>query len=169
MNIPHICVGELLKNLAKELYGLASRDEIKNLHIEEILVLHKEVKTQIQKVIELKRLIVLNDHLTPLSQGRKKIKLPNSYITTYSIKAIFVLTSPVNLIIERINKDRIRRTRLILSEAEIINNSDELWLIASQLAKKSNIPIYKIENIEIQDTVRKISQYLQELGVEFYE
>ncbi len=71
--------------------------------------------------------------------------------------------------IRRITQNYPRRTQLKFNEKEVIENLNELWLLASQLAEKSNIPLYKIENIEIRDTVRIISQYLQEHGVEFNE
>lgn len=167
LNIPHICVGKLLEKLAKERYGLDSRDEIKNIPLDKILLLHGEGKKQILKLIKLNRFVVLDDHLAPLSQGGKKIKLLDDYITTYSIKAVFFLTSPSNLIRERINNDKIKRKRHKFSKKKIVNNSKELWLLASQIAKKSDIPIHKIENIDVGDTIRIIFQYIQELGVDF--
>ena len=115
-----VSASALVLEAARDLFGVAHRDDVKRLGRDDQARIHAEARVRVREALVRTPVSLLDDHLVVLASGGGEIILPPAdYVPFYGVEAIVVIEAAPARIRAQVAGDQAPRHRLARSDEEI--------------------------------------------------
>lgn len=152
--------GTKMFEIAKELYGIEHRDELRKLPAEKQKNVQSKVGEELAAVLE--RNVILDTHCSINTPNGYLPGLPYSIISKLNVERLVLVTAPIDDIMQRRNSDK-SRVRDAQSEASLSEHDDmnRNYLATYSVICGASAIILQNANGKLQQTQAQFAQLLE--------
>ena len=160
----HISIGDVVLDIARELYYVEHRDDVKNLERNKLEKVHSSVVEEVlNRITDSKNRTLIEDNLFVYRDSNELVQPPKGYLDRYNISHVVLLLDKPSRIIKRRNED-ISRFRLLESYKTIKVIQKKSIKFLKLETDKSSVKLKILQSTDL----RKLDRIIKKINEEWF-